>query len=117
MELRELVERDSWIIDGNYSRTMDFRLEYCDTAIFLDFPRYLCTWRVLKRSLGGSRRRPDLAVGCEERVDLSFLKWTWDYRGRSRPGVLNRLERSAERLSIVTLKNKREVEEFLLSVA
>jgi adenylate kinase family enzyme len=30
-----LVRRDAWIIDGNYSNTLDFRLEACDTVIFL----------------------------------------------------------------------------------
>ena len=117
-QVKELMTGDSWIIDGNYSRTMDLRLEHCDTAIFLDFPHYLCTWRVAKRSLrSGSQSRPDLAAGCEERIDLSFLGWTWNYSRRSRPGVLQRLERVKERVSIVTLKTKREVENFLMTLA
>jgi adenylate kinase family enzyme len=64
-QLEELLQRDSWILDGNNSRTMDKRLRYSDTAIFLDFPRGLCTWRVFKRSCGLAGR-PDLAAGCEE---------------------------------------------------
>jgi adenylate kinase family enzyme len=115
-QLEELLRRDSWIIDGNYSRTMEMRLRYCDTAIFLDFPRHLCTWRVFKRSLG-LRGRPDLAAGCEERMDAHFLKWTWDYPQRSRPGVMKRLAAAAEKTSVVTLTTNREVEEFLSSLA
>jgi adenylate kinase family enzyme len=117
-QLGELVKLDSWIIDGNYSRTMDFRLDHCDTAIFLDFPSYLCTWRVARRSLRSrSNSRPDLAEGCEERIDLHFLKWTWNYPTRSRPGVLRRLERVKEKVSVVTLKTKKEVEDFLTTLA
>jgi adenylate kinase family enzyme len=115
-QLEELLQRDSWIIDGNYSRTMDLRLAYCDTAIFLDFPRHVCTWRVLKRSLGFTAR-PDLAVGCEEKVDVTFLKWTWNFSTRSRPGVLKRLQDASERISVVTLMSNDEVEKFLLSLA
>src|SRR5882724_2173258 len=60
----ELVKRESWIIDGNYSGTFDIRLEACDTVIFLDVARAFCLWRVLKRWMlyrhGG---RPDMAEG------------------------------------------------------
>jgi len=34
--VEELVKRDSWIIDGNYSGTLDLRLRACDTVIFLE---------------------------------------------------------------------------------
>ena len=114
-QLLELLRLDSWIIDGNYSRTMDLRLQYCDTAIFIDLPRHLCTWRVFKRSLRLSVR-PDLPADCEEKFDLSFLRWTWDFPRRSRPGVEKRLERAGQRISIVKLTTKKEVEEFLLSL-
>ena len=40
--LNNALKLDSWIIDGNYSRTMDARLEKCDTIIYLDFSRWAC---------------------------------------------------------------------------
>ena len=36
------VEKECWIIDGNFNRTLDIRLERADTVIYLDFPRWLC---------------------------------------------------------------------------
>ena len=115
-QLEELLGRERWIIDGNYSRTMDRRLKYCDTVIFLDFPRYRCTWRVFKRSIGVTGR-PDLAAGCEEKMDVGFLKWTWSYPKRSRPRVLKRLAAAGEEISVSTLTTSREVEKFLSSLA
>jgi adenylate kinase family enzyme len=41
---------DSWILDGNYSRTLTERLRARDTIIFLEVPRLTCLWRVLRRS-------------------------------------------------------------------
>ena len=36
------MNMDGWIIDGNYSRTMEMRLAKCDTVIYLDFGRWAC---------------------------------------------------------------------------
>src|SRR4051794_905502 len=47
--IEELVSRDAWVMDGNYGRTLDRRLAACDTVIFLDLPRLVCLWRVIKR--------------------------------------------------------------------
>ncbi|MGH9842177.1 MAG: hypothetical protein ACREEM_25785 [Blastocatellia bacterium] len=59
--VEELVKRDAWIMDGNYSGTLDLRLKACDTVIFLDLPRLTCLWRVLKRVVQyRGRRRPDM---------------------------------------------------------
>jgi len=112
-----LLQRDSWIIDGNYSRTMDLRLGYCDTVIFLDFPRHVCTARVIRRFLRyRGTNRPDLAAGCPEKIDWEFAKWTWNYPKRSRPRVLERLARLREKISIFELRTDRQVEQFLRSL-
>ena len=41
-KLREIIQQDSWIIDGNYLRTMECRLDACDTVFFLDYPLEIC---------------------------------------------------------------------------
>ena len=117
-QVEDLLKGDAWIIDGNYSRTMDLRLGHCDTVIFLDYPRHICTWRVLKRTLiyrGASR--PDVAEGCPEKMSWDFIKWTWNYPVRSRPSVLDRLARVAEKVTIVTLHDDEETDEFLVDAA
>jgi len=112
-QVEEFLKSDSWIIDGNYGATMDMRLAYCDTVVFLDFPRHTCTWRVIRRSITyRGRTRPDLADGCPEKLDWSFIKWTWNYPARSRPHVLERLSRVNEGVKIITLSNGREVDAF-----
>jgi adenylate kinase family enzyme len=96
--LAELVKREEWIIDGNYGRTLDIRIQACDTIIFLDIPRLLCLGRVLKRSITWlGRIRPDLNEGCPERLpDREFLRWIWAYPKRSRPAVVEKLSKAAE---------------------
>lgn len=113
----ELLKGERWIIDGNYSGTMDMRLAACDTVLFLDLPRHVCTWRVLKRAARyRGRTRPDLAEGCPEKIDLAFLKWTWSYPTRSRPKVLGRLKRVEHTVEIITFRTAREVDRFLVDL-
>ena len=58
------LEGDSWIVDGNYSATMDLRLPVCDTVIFLEIPRVICVYRILKRVVTYKKgSRPDIPEG------------------------------------------------------
>ena len=47
--VENLLCKDEWIMDGNFGGTMEIRLAACDTAIFLDFPRTVCTYCSFKR--------------------------------------------------------------------
>ena len=115
--VEELVRRDSWIIDGNYSGTFDIRLEACDTVIFLDVARAFCLWRVLKRWMlyrhGG---RPDMAEGCQERFSLAFLQWIWRYPKRTRPKVLKLFGEHSQYKATIHLRTSSEIERFVLRV-
>lgn len=112
--MSKLVDNDAWIIDGNYGRTLDRRLQAADTIIFLDMPRYLCVYRLIKRRvMYHGRTRPDLNEGCPERLDLNFIKWVWSYRRTSRPSLLNRLAGLKEGKTIVILRSPREVRSYL----
>lgn len=114
-----LTKKDSWIMDGNYSGTLEMRLAACDTVIFLDLPRTLCVWRVLKRSAVYKKgTRPDVAEGCEERLDseyAKFIKWIWDYPKRSKPKVEVLLKQFQDTKQIVVLKTTAEVEDFFVN--
>jgi adenylate kinase family enzyme len=109
-----LVMGEQWIIDGNYSSTMDLRLPRAETIIFLDFPRWLCLLRVLRRWLAYyGDTRPDLPDGCPEKVDFEFLRWIWDYPQRSRPHTVALLQRLEQEKQIIRLQSPGAVRVFL----
>ncbi|MGB9178428.1 MAG: DNA topology modulation protein [Pyrinomonadaceae bacterium] len=115
--LTEMLSRDCWIMDGNYSNTLDLRLEACDTIIFLDLARPLCLWRVVKRQLmNRRRRRPDMAEGCNERFSLEFLLWVWNYPNTARPKIIKGLAKHAQSKRVVWLRSRAEVENFLTGI-
>jgi hypothetical protein len=96
---RELVQPQSWIMDGDlgpYDVT-DVRFEAADTIVFLDFPRFRCTWRAIRRS--------------RERAD--FWRWLWTYRSRSRPQILQAIGAQAGRAHVHVLSTPRAVRGFV----
>jgi adenylate kinase family enzyme len=59
---RGLLAGDAWIADGNYTETLDLRLERADTVVVLATPWWRCAGRAFLRGL----RMPDkLPEGCE----------------------------------------------------
>lgn len=115
--VEELVQRESWIIDGNYGATVEQRLAAADAVIFLDFPRTICLWRAIKRVIQYyGKTRPDMGPGCPERVmDIEFARWIWHYPKKSKPSVLRKIEQHCHG-TLVTLRNPREVKRFLAEV-
>lgn len=116
-KVEELLKSDSWVMDGNFGGTMEMRLAACDTAIFMDFPPTTCLYRVLKRRLKyRNTNRPDMTEGCNEKVDLEFLGWIWNYRRTKKPKVEKILQRFEQEKNIVRLTSPKEVENFLNSL-
>ena len=83
--IAEVVAKDSWLIDGNYSASLDIRLKRADTILYLDYPIVLCLWRVFRRMTSAGRAlRPDMTEGCVERVDPAFLWYVATWRSGPR---------------------------------
>ena len=111
--IQKEIEKDAWIMDGNFNRTMPLRIQRCDTVIYLDFSRFACLRGVLKRILTTyGKVRPDMGEGCPERIDLEFLKWVWNYNKNKRERNYKLLNEATHAETIV-LKNRRSVKRFL----
>lgn len=110
----ELVARDRWIMDGNYSRTIVPRVAACDTIVILDYSRFVCLYRVMKRVLKyRGKTRPDLHEGCPEKLpDFQFLSFIWTYRRRSLPKVMRALA-GYPQCEVIVLKSPAATREWL----
>ena len=109
--LQSELDRDEWIVDGNYLKSLPLRLEYSDAVIFLDLNRWICTWRILKRWL---LREGYQADGCPQKVDLPFLKYVfWDYRQCHRTKVLELKSRSLNSVNWLVFDNIAEIDKWL----
>lgn len=110
-----LQTHEEWIIEGNYSRTLPSRLKDCSMIIFLDYPRYLYVYRVLKRLLKTySQVREDMAAGCPERVDWVFLKYVWQFKSRRRDRLMQAVETYLPKdCELIVIQNKRACTRFV----
>lgn len=108
----ELVAGERWVIDGNYDSTLEIRLAAADTVIFLDFSRWLCLFRVFRRTIA-SRGRDTQAPGCPDKVDREFLVWIWNFRREARPRTLTVLAEHGKNVEQHILTSPRDVRQFL----
>lgn len=113
-DVNKIVQKDAWIIDGNYGRTMPLRIEKADTIILLDFPTYKSLFRVLKRRIQyHNKTRADMAAGCIEKLDYEFLHYVATFRKKKLPKIIKRLENMDKSKQVFIFKSDKEVEAFL----
>jgi len=78
-----LNQNDGWVIDGSYGKLhFTRRLEEADEIVFLNFNRWTCLYRALKRNIQyKGKTRESMTEGCPERMSGEFLWWLI-YSGR-----------------------------------
>ena len=107
------MQKPCWILDGNFNRTMELRLEKCDTVIYLDFNRITCILGWMKRVVTNwGTAREDMAPGCNEWFDPEFAKWLWNFNKLNRSRYLAILEKQKDK-EVYIFRNRRQVRNFL----
>ena len=116
-EVAELIQNNAYVMDGNYSSTLAMRLKEADTLIYLDYPTWLCFWRVIKRIIkhNGSTR-PDMTDGCNERFDLEFLHYVLAFKWIVGTRIEKILRKGDYQAKIFRLSNDKAVVKFLQSI-
>lgn len=107
---QEIIQENQWIIEGYVNESMADRLKRADQIIYLDYPGWLCTLRLIWRWLMHRKQaRPELPKEALENLKYeTFLK------------VLNRKERIriekslelAGNQNVVRIKGPGEIKHF-----
>jgi len=109
--LSDVLRKDKWIIDGNYSSTLELRMQACDTVIFLDYPVELCLEGIRQRK---GKPRSDIPWVEPDKEDEEFIEFVKNYNAQSRPQVLQLLNEFADKAQFV-FRNRKEADAFLAS--
>lgn len=108
--LEEVLQQPAWIIDGNYSSTMELRMRHCDTVIFLDYPLEVCLQGIRERR---GKARPDMPwVEPENEDDTEFLTFVKAYPETGRQQVLELLQKYCDK-NIVIFRTREEAAQYL----
>ena len=110
------MEKPRWILDGNFNRTMELRLEKCDTVFYLDYSRWVCLFSWLKRVVSNwGKARADMAPGCAEWFDPEMAMWIWNFNKQNRKRYHDLLTQQTGK-TVYILKKRRQLKQFLNSL-
>ena len=122
LKLSNAVSGDSWVLDGNYSRTNSIKWERADTVVWIDFGFIRTFSQLLKRTIMRATTRKELwsGTGNKETFYKSFMSkdsiLVWFFKSyrknRSRYSALMTSE-EYEHIKWYRLRSPREVREFL----
>lgn len=106
--LAELLQGERWIIDGNYSRTVEVRLRACDTAFFLDYPEAVCMAGIIARV---GQVRPDMPW-TESTLDPELVALVKQYATDNRPVLLSLFRKYPEK-QVITFTDRTQADRWL----
>lgn len=107
--IREIFAEDEWIIDGNYSRTIEMRLKECDTVFLFDLPAEVCLQGATER-LG--KVRFDMPW-IDTEIDPELKSQIEDFPVDTLPKIYNLLEKHGQNKKIVVFKTREMADEFI----
>lgn len=107
--LANILKQPRWIIDGNYLRTMEMRLERCDTVFLLDYPLELCLEGAAAR-LGTARE--DMPW-IETEFDPEFRQWIEDFPKIQLPRVYELLDSFRQQADCIVFRSRQQADDWL----
>lgn len=107
--LQSTFYQKEWIIDGNYSRTVEVRLQNCDTVFLFDLPTELCIEGAVRR-LG--KKRKDLPWTDTE-LDPRFLEEIENFSTEALPDIYRLIEKYKENRQVIIFKTREEADQYL----
>jgi adenylate kinase family enzyme len=113
----------SWVVDGSYAAVRELLWARADTVVWVDLPRLLVEWQVVRRSLLGWLTRAELWNGCREPSPLAWrnpehpVRWAWKDHAGCRQRYAARFSDPAwAHLTRIRLRSRRAVRHFVASL-
>lgn len=106
---------DGWVIDGNYTKlSFDRRVEEADIVIQMLFGRLNCLLRCIKRYYTyKGKSRPDMAEGCNEKIDWEFVKWIlWKGRSKQAKERYKNIRKTVPE-KVIVIKNQKQLNQYM----
>ena len=108
--LQNILEKDSWIVEGIYYKWLEQSFKDADIIYILDLPKYIYKFRIIKRFI---KRKLKLEIPKKETLKslLNLLKWTDKFQNEDMKEIIKILEKYKEKVHFI--KSKKEIKEIL----
>ena len=106
--LSEILNQDKWIIDGNYSRTLETRINACDTVFLLDLP--VCDCLIGANNRIGKPR--DDMPWIEQELDDEFKNFILNFPQNELPRIYELLKKHSSK-TVIIFNSHSQIEEYL----
>ena len=107
--LGEILALEGWIIDGNYSRTVERRIEACDTVFLFDLPTEVCIEGAVSRLGKGRYDMPWIDTVLDPRLEGEIM----EFRDKNLPVIYEMLEKYGDK-AVIVFKSREEADEYIL---
>lgn len=107
--LGELLPQESWIIDGNYSRTLERRIKASDTVILFDLPTEICLEGVISRI---GKPREDMHW-CDTSPDSLLIRSIETFKEKELPHIYDLIDKYRDGKNIVIFESRAEADNFI----
>lgn len=107
--ISEIFKTPEWIIDGNYNRTIEMRLQQCDTVFLFDLPTEVCLQGAVER-LG--KGRYDLPW-IETELNSEFEGFIKEFSKVSLPKIYEMIDKYKDAKNVIVFKSRDEANNYL----
>lgn len=108
--IREIFAEDEWIIDGNYSRTIEMRIKECDTVFLFDLPTEVCLQGANERLGKGRYDMPWI----DTELDPKLQKEIEEFGSKKLPEIYDLLEKHGQNKKIIVFKSRKDAGDYFI---
>ena len=108
-KLSDILAHDQWIIDGNYSRTLERRIAAADTVFLFDLPTQICLDGAVERI---GKKRVDMPW-VDTELDPNLKSEIEAFRDKNLPIIYELLQAYKEGRNFVVFKSREEADGYI----
>lgn len=107
--LSNIFKGENWIIDGNYQRTIERRIQECDTMFLLDYSMETCLSGAAMRV---GKKREDMPWS-EESLNEEFKQKIINFSQKQLPEIYNLIDKYSDNKNVIIFKNREDADSYL----
>lgn len=123
-QLKEAIDMEAWVLDGNYTRTTPMKWEFVDTVIWIDFSFARTLYQVITRSIRNLITKKELWPGTGNRQTIqrffskdSIVLSTIKVYRKNRTKYLKMMDSTEyEHIEFIQLRSPQECSQFLNAI-